>query len=100
MDDVDTKQRRKSVGVIPISKLDKSKEFRAYMEASRNFSDAKTRASDAKEAMKVVLKKRSASLSNLSSFDFTIHGDSVQVFERIGGGGQRRATRKNELVLD
>ena len=98
-DETDTKTRKTSVGVIPVSRLAKDKEWRQYVEASHAFSAAKTRASETKEAVKTILKKKSAALSNMS-IDFQQKGDVVQVFQVFRSDGSSRRSRRNEIELD
>jgi hypothetical protein len=98
-DTEDNKTRKTSVGVIPVSKMAKDKEWKQYVEASKQFSEAKSKASETKEAVKGVLRKKSAALSNMAVLDFQQKGDVIQVFEVFKIGGSRRS-RRNEIELD
>ena len=98
-DTEDNKTRKTSIGVIPVSKMAKDKEWKQYVEASHAFSAAKTRASETKEAVKAVLRKKSAALSNMAVLDFQQKGDVIQVFEVFKIGGSRRS-RRNEIELE
>jgi hypothetical protein len=94
----DVEKKRSNIGVIPISKLSKSPEWRSYSEASKAFSLAKEKSLEAKQAVRELLRKKSGALSNLERLEFTVIGDHLQVFERKGRKSPR--SRSNEIELN
>jgi hypothetical protein len=94
------KTTRKTIGSIPVSKLAKSPEFRSYMECSKAFSAAKAKSLEAKEAVRELLRKKSTTLRDLEgALEFSVSGDSLQIFEIKGQKGRRGRGAAREIEL-
>ncbi len=98
MDGTSTRRKRKQVGVIPVERFAKIKEWQQYSAASNDFAKAKAASSTAKAAFKEVLRHRAPQLKDVD-IDFIVSpaGDSISIHEVAEKKGTRRQKEKAEL---
>ncbi len=86
--------KRKSLGTIPISKLESQKVWKAYWMSAQEFSRAKAASSANKQAVKELLKKHIPSLKNVTELEFFVQADntSISLYEVFKTPRKSRAT--------
>ena len=92
---------RKTLGVIPISKLQNFKEFKAWQSASENFSKAKQASATAKNQMRELIRKRVPLLKDEEDIEFLMSasGTDITVF-RSNKKTASRSRKVEELTLE
>jgi hypothetical protein len=94
--------KRKNLGTIPVAKLEKMAQWKAYTTASEKFSAAKQASSEAKQAVRDALKKRVASLKGVENLEFYMNaeGDAITVYElpKSESGASTRKRRTVEIL--
>lgn len=74
---------RRTIGILNIDKLAKSKEYQQWHQASQNFAAAKIASQNAKEKFREYLRKKSPDLRDIENLDVIANqdGTSLTVFE-------------------
>lgn len=89
-----TTNKRKSLGTLPISKLESQKVWKAYWTAAQEFSRAKAASSVNKQAVKELLKKHIPSLKNVAQLEFFVQAGNkdISLYEVFKTARKSRAT--------
>ena len=98
-ENMDSTQKRKTLGTISTSRLSKMPEWKNFTTASAAFSGVKEKLSEAKAAVKSLLRKHSKNLKDEENLDFYISGgDSIVIFKHMKQPKTR--TKKQEIDFD
>ena len=98
MDGTSTRRKRKQVGVIPVERFAKIKEWQQYSAASNDFAKAKAASSTAKAAFKEVLRHRAPQLKDVD-IDFIVSpaGDFRSAFTKLPKRRELAARKRRQL---
>jgi len=100
-DDESPGRKTRSLGTLPVSKLQSQKEFKnlwnQYSESAAKFAEAKIASSTNKQKVKDMLKKHVPSLKSVEQIDFIVQpgGRDISIFEVL-----KTSTRKKASELD
>jgi predicted RNA-binding Zn ribbon-like protein len=86
--------KTKTIGFLPIEKVQTLKGWEAYVDKSTKLSALRTEAQKAKNSVRDALKER---LSENGDMDFTVEGDRIRVFRVFRKQQQGRRTRSLDL---
>jgi hypothetical protein len=103
-DNENTGRKTRSLGTLPVQKLESQKEFKsiwnAYVASAHNFAEAKATSSANKQRVKDLLKKKIPSLKSAEQIDFIVQpgGKDISIFEVLSKGP--RKSRATELDFE
>jgi hypothetical protein len=86
--------KTKTIGFLPIEKVQTLKGWEEYVDKSTKLSALRTEAQKAKNSVRDALKER---LSENGDMDFTVEGDRIRVFRVFRKQQQGRRTRSLDL---
>jgi hypothetical protein len=90
--------KRTSIGVVPVSKLEKNKIWQTYIKASQAFSKAKQDSGAAKDAVRQYLKSKLPQLGDKEIDFLMINGTELNIYEVSKTEGKSR--RRNVIELE
>jgi hypothetical protein len=91
---------RKTIGTVPVERVQKMKEAQAFFQASKAFSEAKRNSQIAKTAFRNALKKQSSQLRSIENLDFIVSPDAKTLTLFEVSKASRRSRASNEIEFD
>jgi hypothetical protein len=89
-------QKRRTIGMVPVAKVSKVAEWKAFEAASKEFSESKAKLTASKDKFRTVLRKHSPALNDVENLEYQVSVDRSQIiiYEKLEARKRQTSGRR------